>query len=101
MMPPSNNACIELMPEKVATITGLRGMFRTVGASWYLDDYDDSSSELRPCGRVQGRFLQLRVGNDYGASSDFHDAGGKGKETDNVELRVPAQETRGGENRIL
>ena len=31
MMPPSNNACIELMPEKVATITGLRGMFRTVG----------------------------------------------------------------------
>jgi EmrB/QacA subfamily drug resistance transporter len=31
MMPPSNNACIELMPDKVATITGLRGMFRTVG----------------------------------------------------------------------
>jgi EmrB/QacA subfamily drug resistance transporter len=31
VMPPSNNACIELMPEKVATITGLRGMFRTVG----------------------------------------------------------------------
>ena len=31
IMPPSNNACIELMPEKVATITGLRGMFRTVG----------------------------------------------------------------------
>jgi EmrB/QacA subfamily drug resistance transporter len=31
MMPPSNNACIEMMPDKVATITGLRGMFRTVG----------------------------------------------------------------------
>ena len=31
IMPPSNNACIELMPDKVATITGLRGMFRTVG----------------------------------------------------------------------
>ncbi len=30
-LPPSNNACIELMPEKVATITGLRGMFRSVG----------------------------------------------------------------------
>ncbi|MGA2106319.1 MAG: MFS transporter [Syntrophorhabdales bacterium] len=29
--PPANNACIELMPEKVATIVGLRGMFRTVG----------------------------------------------------------------------
>jgi MFS family permease len=32
-MPPSNNACIELMPEKVATITGLRGMFRGVGGA--------------------------------------------------------------------
>jgi MFS family permease len=31
--PASNNACIELMPEKVATITGLRGMFRTVGGA--------------------------------------------------------------------
>ena len=29
--PASNNACIELMPEKVATITGLRGMFRQLG----------------------------------------------------------------------
>jgi len=29
--PAANNACIELMPEKVATIVGLRGMFRTVG----------------------------------------------------------------------
>ncbi len=31
LLPASNNACIELMPEKVATITGLRGMFRSVG----------------------------------------------------------------------
>jgi MFS family permease len=30
-LPPSNNACIELMPEKVSTITGLRGMFRSMG----------------------------------------------------------------------
>ena len=30
-MPSANNACIELMPEKVATIAGLRGMFRSVG----------------------------------------------------------------------
>ena len=30
-MPASNNACIELMPSKIATITGLRGMFRYVG----------------------------------------------------------------------
>jgi MFS family permease len=32
--PASNNACIELMPEKVATITGLRGMFRAVGGAF-------------------------------------------------------------------
>ncbi len=32
-LPASNNACIELMPEKVATITGLRGMFRYVGGA--------------------------------------------------------------------
>jgi MFS family permease len=32
-LPASNNACIELMPEKVATITGLRGMFRGVGGA--------------------------------------------------------------------
>ena len=31
-LPASNNACIELMPSRVATITGLRGMFRYVGA---------------------------------------------------------------------
>jgi MFS family permease len=29
--PASSNACIELMPDKVATISGLRGMFRSLG----------------------------------------------------------------------
>jgi len=33
-LPASNNACIELMPERVATITGLRGMFRFVGGAF-------------------------------------------------------------------
>ena len=33
MLPAANNACIELLPEKVATIVGLRGMFRTVGGA--------------------------------------------------------------------
>jgi len=33
-LPASNNACIELMPDKVATITGLRGMFRYVGGAF-------------------------------------------------------------------
>jgi EmrB/QacA subfamily drug resistance transporter len=32
-LPASNNACIELMPTKVATITGLRGMFRYIGGA--------------------------------------------------------------------
>lgn len=31
LTPAVNNACIELMPEKVATIVGLRGTFRIVG----------------------------------------------------------------------
>ena len=31
--PASNNACIDLMPSHVATITGLRGMFRFVGGA--------------------------------------------------------------------
>ncbi len=32
-VPAANNACIELMPDKVATITGLRGMFRNLGST--------------------------------------------------------------------
>jgi EmrB/QacA subfamily drug resistance transporter len=32
--PAANNACIELMPDRVATITGLRGMFRILGSSF-------------------------------------------------------------------
>jgi EmrB/QacA subfamily drug resistance transporter len=32
-LPAANNACIELMPQKVGTIVGLRGMFRTVGGA--------------------------------------------------------------------
>ena len=31
--PAANNSCIELMPDKVATITGLRGMFRSLGST--------------------------------------------------------------------
>ena len=31
--PAANNACIELMPDKVATITGLRGMFCNLGSA--------------------------------------------------------------------
>ena len=33
MFPAANNACIELAPERVASIVGLRGMFRTVGGA--------------------------------------------------------------------
>jgi MFS family permease len=31
--PASNNACIELMPQRAATITGIRGMFRQAGGA--------------------------------------------------------------------
>ena len=33
VFPAANNACIELMPENVGTIVGLRNMFRNVGAA--------------------------------------------------------------------
>jgi EmrB/QacA subfamily drug resistance transporter len=33
MFPATNNACIELMPDKVATIVGLRNTFRTIGGA--------------------------------------------------------------------
>jgi EmrB/QacA subfamily drug resistance transporter len=31
--PAANNACIELMPDRIGTITGVRGMFRQIGAA--------------------------------------------------------------------
>jgi MFS family permease len=31
--PAANNACIELMPNRIATITGVRGMFRQSGSA--------------------------------------------------------------------
>lgn len=31
--PASNNACIDLMPQRVAAITGVRGMFRQLGGA--------------------------------------------------------------------
>jgi EmrB/QacA subfamily drug resistance transporter len=33
VFPAANNACIELMPEKVGTIVGLRNMFRNIGGA--------------------------------------------------------------------
>jgi MFS family permease len=32
-LPAANNACIELAPQRVASIVGLRGMFRTIGGA--------------------------------------------------------------------
>ncbi|MDD5701856.1 MAG: MFS transporter [Dehalococcoidales bacterium] len=56
-LPAANNACIELMPERVGTITGVRGMFRQVGgaigiATMTLALHNSSSIE-------QGFFLVL------------------------------------------
>jgi EmrB/QacA subfamily drug resistance transporter len=36
IFPAANNACIELMPEKVGTIVALRNMFRNIGAALYI-----------------------------------------------------------------
>jgi len=32
-LPAANNACIELMPDRIGTITGIRGMFRFIGSA--------------------------------------------------------------------
>ena len=48
--PASNNACIELMPEKVATITGLRRHVCECRRSvWNFIDYNYSAFEFYPC----------------------------------------------------
>jgi len=62
-LPASNNACIELMPEKVATITGLRGMFRTLGGALGVSLITiilHSTSELR--NGFQITFISFGVG---------------------------------------
>ena len=33
ILPAANNACIELMPDRIGSIVGLRGMFRTIGGA--------------------------------------------------------------------
>ena len=33
LSPTANNACIELLPDRAATITGIRGMFRQMGGA--------------------------------------------------------------------
>ena len=75
LMPPSNNACIELMPEKVATITGLRGMFRTVGGVLGISLITmilHLSSD--PVTGVSNCFHLFRVRNDSWGSVDTFDA---------------------------
>jgi Na+/melibiose symporter-like transporter len=35
-LPSSNNACIELMPDRVASISGVRAMFRNIGGTFSI-----------------------------------------------------------------
>lgn len=52
--PAANNACIELMPHRIATITGVRGMFRQSGSAlsiaisaMVLDNFKDIGTGFR------------------------------------------------------
>jgi EmrB/QacA subfamily drug resistance transporter len=52
--PAANNACIELMPNRIATITGVRGMFRQIGSAFsigisamILENFHDMSTGFR------------------------------------------------------
>lgn len=65
--PASNNACIDLMPERVAAITGVRGMFRTVGGAasivvitLLLENVGDMSSGFMIC-FLGMAFLEIAV----------------------------------------
>lgn len=56
--PASNNACIELMPDKVATITGLRGMFRILGSSFGISI---ATVVIHAIGDVQRAFFYILI----------------------------------------
>ncbi len=58
--PASSNACIELMPEKVATITGLRGMFRQLGS---VIGVAISTVIINTAGSIQYAFYVIMLGS--------------------------------------
>jgi EmrB/QacA subfamily drug resistance transporter len=58
-LPAANNACIELMPEKVGTITGVRGMFRQMGGAIGISVI---TLVLHNSGSIQRGFFLVLVG---------------------------------------
>jgi MFS family permease len=61
MFPAANNACIELAPERVASIVGLRGMFRTVGGALGVSSITFILHVKRQSRRwIQSRFHHFR-----------------------------------------
>lgn len=66
--PPSNNAGMELMPSKVASITGLRGMFRSLGGVisttiifYLLSGSTDPGGDLRTIFLVLGLLILVTI----------------------------------------
>jgi EmrB/QacA subfamily drug resistance transporter len=59
VLPAANNACIELMPEKVGTITGVRGMFRQVGGAIGISV---TTLTLHNSGNMQQGFFLVLMG---------------------------------------
>jgi len=57
--PASNNACIELMPERVSTITAIRAMFRQAGGAVSVTA---GSLLLHVAGNIASGFVYLYLG---------------------------------------
>jgi EmrB/QacA subfamily drug resistance transporter len=57
--PAANNACIELMPERVGTIVGVRGMFRQLGGAIGISVI---TLALNNAGSLQQGFLYVLIG---------------------------------------
>jgi EmrB/QacA subfamily drug resistance transporter len=57
--PAANNACIELMPDRVGTITGVRGMFRNVGS---VIGVSLATLTLHNTANIQHGFMIVMVG---------------------------------------
>jgi EmrB/QacA subfamily drug resistance transporter len=66
--PPANNSVLDLMPEKAAAITGLRGMFRSVGGVFgtaavvlMLSHYQDKATGMQQIFSYLGFLLLLII----------------------------------------
>jgi len=62
--PAANNAILDMVPQKVATVTGMRGMFRITGgilgtAGVCIEDYPSAAGNRRPVSSLEGVVIKV------------------------------------------